>query len=100
MSRVYIIAAKEHSDVLMNRLVERLRNGGYNISSFPMELSSYRKKFFGEPSRVEEVRMRLRAVMASDLIATLGGWSDDEICRLEMEVAKAMGLNIVKQKGF
>ena len=100
MSRVYIIAATEHSEREMRKMVDRLREGGYKVSSFPMELSNYKGKFFGEPSNAEKVRMRLRAIMASDLIATMGGWSDDEVCRLEMEVAKAMGLNIVKQKGF
>lgn len=100
MSRVYVIAATEHSESEMSKMVSRLREGGYKVSSFPMELSSYKSKFFGEPSSADKVRMRLRAVMASNLVATLGGWSDDEMCRLEMDVAKAMGLNIVKQKGF
>ncbi len=100
MSRVYVIAPAEHSQGEMDRMVGRLRSGGYRVSSLDVELSIYSKKFHGTPSRQEMVRLRLGAVMASDLVATLGGWSDDEMCRLEMEVAKAMGLLLVKQKGF
>lgn len=100
MSSVYVIAPAEHSAGEMNRLVDRLRSGGYRVSSFPIELEKYRRKFFGDTSRAEQVRLRLRAVMKSDRVATLGGWSDDEMCRLEMDVAKAMGLLLVKQKGF